>query len=340
MPIDRNAFYEGIRPLFGGRLKESQRSGLSAILDAWDAKMATSDLRWLAYMLATAFHETARQMQPVREAYWLSETWREAHLRYYPYYGRGYVQLTWPNNYEKAGAFVGANLVATPDLALRPDIAAVVMQVGMTEGWFRSDRHQRPHTLGRYFAHGIDDPVGAREIINGPEHPVIEGRRVLLASVIARYHAAFLGALSGQAADAPMAALADAVPAQDFGLPSSAAMEPAPALSDLADLAALISAIPGEAPSSVLPLTATIVAGYASGNAIAPADLPDLILAVHRTLLKIASGEPVGFDRGAAPHVAAPDDPAARDEGLLREAPQESPATSPRRRRQKPRSTE
>ena len=39
----------------------------------------------LAYLLATAFWETARTMQPVDEAFWLSEAWRKKNLRY----GRG-----------------------------------------------------------------------------------------------------------------------------------------------------------------------------------------------------------------------------------------------------------
>ena len=48
-----------------------------------------------AYVLATAYWETARTMEPVREAFWMSEEWRRANLRYFPWYGRGFVQLTW-----------------------------------------------------------------------------------------------------------------------------------------------------------------------------------------------------------------------------------------------------
>ena len=46
-------------------------------------------------VLATVEWETNKTFQPVREAYWLNEDWRRAHLKYYPYYGRGFVQLTW-----------------------------------------------------------------------------------------------------------------------------------------------------------------------------------------------------------------------------------------------------
>jgi putative chitinase len=52
------------------------------------------------------------------------------------YCGRGYVQLTWKNNYKRAGDKCGVDLVVSPDLAMRPDIAAQVMRHGMEEGWF------------------------------------------------------------------------------------------------------------------------------------------------------------------------------------------------------------
>jgi hypothetical protein len=90
-----------------------------------------------AAMVATVAIETARTFAPVREAFWLSEEWRKANLRYYPYYGRGYIQLTWPSNYEAFGRKVdelwqagGAiNLLSKPDDALDPDISAAVSAV-------------------------------------------------------------------------------------------------------------------------------------------------------------------------------------------------------------------
>jgi len=48
-------------------------------------------LEVLAYVLATAEHETGRYK-------WLAEI-GGPHTRYAPYYGRGYVQLTWKQNY-------------------------------------------------------------------------------------------------------------------------------------------------------------------------------------------------------------------------------------------------
>jgi hypothetical protein len=211
-------FFNGMLHLFGGSYSNPQTAGLNAILDEWEKRAPNGDLRWLAYMFATVFHETARTMQPVREAFWLSEQWRKDHLKYYPYYGRGFVQLTWSENYAKAAAYVGANLVDSPDLALRLDYASAIMFVGMSEGWFRADRQGRRETLSRYFAPDVDDPVGAREIINGPEWVKVNGQTELLATVIAQYHASFLAALSAQTLTETLSAGLAHLPLRTMGI--------------------------------------------------------------------------------------------------------------------------
>jgi hypothetical protein len=78
------AFFDAVREsgIFGTALKPDQVMGLEAVLGA--AKAAGWPLSFTAYALATACHETAYTMQPVREAFWLSESWRRNHLRYYP----------------------------------------------------------------------------------------------------------------------------------------------------------------------------------------------------------------------------------------------------------------
>lgn len=114
-----------------------------------------------AYVLATAFWETAHTMQPVVEAYWLSEDWRRTHLRYYPWFGRGFVQLTWQANYQRAARELGVAFDQDPTLALDPANAAKIAVTGMREGWF----------TGRKLADFIDlqnsDFTDARRIING-----------------------------------------------------------------------------------------------------------------------------------------------------------------------------
>lgn len=79
-----------------------------------------------AASIGTCAIETAHQFMPVKEAFWLDEAWREANLRYYPYYGRGDIQLTWESNYRKMSPVVSTNLVDNPDAALEPGKAAII----------------------------------------------------------------------------------------------------------------------------------------------------------------------------------------------------------------------
>lgn len=119
----------------------------------------------MAYVLATALWETAYTMEPVKEAYWLSEDWRRDNLSYYPWYGRGYVQLTWQENYQRADTVLelGGALMADPDLALDPEIAAQVIVKGMYQGWFTGLR------LDDYLTADETDYIGARAIVNGTD---------------------------------------------------------------------------------------------------------------------------------------------------------------------------
>lgn len=148
--IDLPAFFDHIRPSsLYKRLTTPQVEGHENII----AKMKEHNvpLSWAAYILATAYHETARKMQPVREGLNASDAWRRRNLRYYPWYGRGHVQLTWEENYRRADRELnlGGTLVANADRALEPEISAEVMIRGMIHGWFSGDRNGR-HTLERH----------------------------------------------------------------------------------------------------------------------------------------------------------------------------------------------
>src|SRR3990167_4963727 len=132
--MNREAFFSAVRSNpFGGKLSAPQTAGMTAILDEWDRRRLT-DPRHLAYMLATTFHETARKMLPIPEI-------GKGKGRKYGVkgkhgqvaYGRGFVQLTWDYNYERADKELELNgaLTRNYELALRPDIAAQIMFEGM-----------------------------------------------------------------------------------------------------------------------------------------------------------------------------------------------------------------
>lgn len=59
----------------------------------------------------------------------IKEYGSDAYLRskkYFPFVGRGFIQITWEENYKKYGDLLGIDLIANPDLALDPDVAASI----------------------------------------------------------------------------------------------------------------------------------------------------------------------------------------------------------------------
>lgn len=112
----------------------------------------------LAYVLATAYHETAHTMKPVRE--YGGETYLKS-KKYYPYVGMGYVQLTWDYNYKKASSKLGVDFMKNPRLLLEPKYAVKILLVGMKEGWFTGKK------LSDYISLQKSDYLNARRIING-----------------------------------------------------------------------------------------------------------------------------------------------------------------------------
>jgi predicted chitinase len=179
-----DAFYSKIRAqkLFGPTLDTKELEGLQEILK--DCAKAKWPMSYVAYALATAYHETAHTMQPIKEfggtAYYTKlydVNGRDpARARLYgntspgdgaKYCGRGYVQLTWKVNYAKAGKELGIDLVNKPDQAMIPDIASDIMVKGMEQGWFSGKK------LSTYLpASGpaaLDAYVSARRIINGTD---------------------------------------------------------------------------------------------------------------------------------------------------------------------------
>lgn len=140
---------------------------MNAILDEWEKSYSDKDARWLAYALATTLLETNSEMAPVEEGYYLGSETRirkfQKSLRYYPFFGRGLVQLTWDYNYKKLGDVFGADLLKYPEKALDADLAVKIMFYGMEKGVFTGRK------FADYFSPTLDKWVGARAIINGTD---------------------------------------------------------------------------------------------------------------------------------------------------------------------------
>lgn len=100
------------------------------------------------------------------------------------YFGRGDVQLTWYENYERMGKLLGVPLLLHPELALEPGISARIMIERMMRG--SSGRGDFTGvSLEDYFNDHTDDPMSARRIVNGMD----------CAYRIAEIHKKFLAAL-------------------------------------------------------------------------------------------------------------------------------------------------
>ena len=185
MAINRGQFFDVVREeVTGGKLNQGQVDGCRAVLDYWEKAWAKSDDRWLAYMLGTAYHESAHTMQPVRETRASTdERAIEILWKYYtagklpwvkkPYWdkdgqgkswlGRGLVQLTHKSNYEKMTKATGIDLVGNPRKAMEMDAAVKVLVVGCIDGHFTGKK------LKDYFHGETADWKNARRVITGPE---------------------------------------------------------------------------------------------------------------------------------------------------------------------------
>lgn len=197
------AFYALVRAsdaIFGGKLTPEQFAGCEADLQLGAGRLPLS---WMAYCLATDYHETGHTMQPIHEA------GSRAYLDKYDtgrlaaalgntpeddddgvlFAGRGKPQVTGHRNYAKANQRLhelgilkpAEDLLAKPDLMLRMDVASAALVIGMLEGWYTGK------TLNTYLPNPATRQhfANARRIINGADK----------ADLIAGYAMAFQDAL-------------------------------------------------------------------------------------------------------------------------------------------------
>ena len=183
--MNRATFYTALRKrnsgVFGTAISQGQVGGLDAILN--EAEKRRTPLKWLAYIFATAYHETAHTMQPVREfggpRYFKRYEGRKDLGNVTPgdgvkFHGRGYVQITGRRNYADWTNRLGIDLISRPDRTLERIIAMRILFDGMEKGTFTGK------ALDDY-----TDYVSMRRIINGTDK----------ANMIAGYAVAFEKAL-------------------------------------------------------------------------------------------------------------------------------------------------
>lgn len=176
--IDKTTFYKLAKATFSIYDKPGNHyTGTDSLLDYWNTHRELTDLRWLAYIMGTSYHETARRMFPVRETLASSDAavvkilarsshtknktyWKQDGETGQHYYGRGHVQLTWRSNYELADRRLSRDpdgdrprsFLWNADLALDPKDSVEILFDGMVYGWYT-----QKHCLPYYF-----DPAGQR----------------------------------------------------------------------------------------------------------------------------------------------------------------------------------
>lgn len=197
--MNRAAFFAAIRRrgsgVFGTSLSAAQVGVLDAILD----QAGNLPRPHIACIMATGYHETGNpRMVPSVESLHYTSTARIravwpsrfpsdaiaapfvrnaralANQVYngrlgnragsddgWLYRGRGLDHLTGRDNYARAVSVVGANVLANPDLMLRPDIAVKSLVDGLTTGRFTGKK------LADFDVRGGFDFVGSRAIVNG-----------------------------------------------------------------------------------------------------------------------------------------------------------------------------
>ncbi|MBS1518491.1 MAG: hypothetical protein JSS91_10435 [Bacteroidetes bacterium] len=173
--VDKEKFFKKYpyRPL-----SQTGVTTIENIINHYDEDDGYRNLRQLAYVLATAFHESAATWNPSIREYGRGKgrKYGMPHDRTGQiYYGRGLCQLTWYYNYESFSRILGVDLINNPDLALEPRNSVDILMIGMRDGIFTR------HKLNMYFDSDTTDWVGARRIINGMDR----------ANLIASYAKAF-----------------------------------------------------------------------------------------------------------------------------------------------------
>lgn len=165
------SIFEQQYTLYFGKLTHNEKYHLTFILNKAETDSNIREVNQLAYMLATARWETSYFNHLEEEG---SEESFEKYQNKYgnnrpgdgkKYRGRGYVQITFWDNYERVGEKLNIDLVHNPSQAKEPECAYKILTQGCLEGWFTGKR------LGNYISEGDSkcDYWNARYVVNPNE---------------------------------------------------------------------------------------------------------------------------------------------------------------------------
>lgn len=154
-------------------LTPQQKNNISDLIFT-SVELGITDIRMIAYLLATVHWETDKTYLPIEEyGKGRNKSYGIPHkITGKAYYGRGYCQITWYDNYERFTKIlkkynINVDLVKNPEKALDPQIAKYIIIHGMKEGSFTGRK------LSDYFDDNKTDWYNARRIINGVDKAVI-----------------------------------------------------------------------------------------------------------------------------------------------------------------------
>lgn len=172
----RDAFYAAVsRDLFYGSLPDWQRRPLDLLID--EAHRRDRRLQEVAYVLASAYHESSRFRYKEEIGHGEGKAYGASCplmgtgskvTKSAVYFGRGWIQNTWLENFAKLSIAASLHfgrpidLVNNPDLLTADDeLQAWCLWHGFVTGIWTT------RNLADYFGEGRADYIGARAIVNG-----------------------------------------------------------------------------------------------------------------------------------------------------------------------------
>lgn len=175
------AFFAPVRKtLYSGNLPQSAVTAFNAMYTEGMARKLS--LAQIAYVMATPYREVGSHLIPIEEDFELrnrssygtrtgwnsdgTQNTRQPYAGLY-YYGRGWPQLTFCDNYIRMGKRLGLPLAEQPQLLLQLHVSCLVSFEGMQYALFTKYR------LSDFINGDKRDYVGARKIVNGEDHAAL-----------------------------------------------------------------------------------------------------------------------------------------------------------------------